>query len=377
MNFKRALIAILSGVALAAAVPGLQKPYPATTSVIDGLKTVMNPAVPRDGRFAAVLTEEQSWGGEGGPDEAILNRPRDLQVDGQGRVFVIDFGDGTIKAYDGQGRFLRTIGRKGQGPGEFDTPAYFGVLSDGRICLLDYLQHRLTVFSPEGQYQSSFPVEGIFRALAVDGRNRLYLAKWGQKGEPRLSAEFREVPYVTEILRTDAAGKEWMTLTEFQGENMIMKAIGEGGVVMAGGLYTIVWGVDRNGRIIGGYNETYRAVVHGPDGKPEFAFGREYEFLKNPKYSGAVGQKKTLPAFTRAIIFDEQGNFWLELAKNAETKGFTYDVFSPEGLFLKQVAIDQRVRQFAGGRIYCLVETEEGFNLVKRYRMELKPESVS
>ena len=82
-------------------------------------------------------------------------------------------------------------------------------------------------------------------------------------------------------------------------------------------------------------------------------------------------------AFTRSVVFDEEGNLWLELAKNAETKGFTYDVFSPEGVFLKQVAIDQRIRQFKGGRIYCLVESEEGFHLAKRFRMELKPEAAS
>jgi len=258
-------------------------------------------------------------------------------------------------------------------------PGDMALLSDGRICFLDGQQRRVTVFSAEGRYQSSFPVggDGYFRALDVDGENRLYLAKWGQQGEPRLSSEFREVSYVTAIYRTNESGKDMVHLLDFLGENMIKKAVGEGGVVMAGGQYTIVWAADRKGRIFGGYNETYRLGAYDSSGKLEFVFGREYTGLPNPRYSGSVGQKKTLPAFTRTVVFDEEGNLWLELAKNAETKGFTYDVFSPEGVFLKQVAIDQRIRQFKGGRIYCLVESEEGFYLVKRFRMELKPQSVS
>ena len=101
-------------------------------------------------------------------------------------------------------------------------------MSDGRICLLDGGQPRVSFLSNEGKYISGFPFEGYFRSLAVDGQDRLYLAKWGATGEPKLSTEFREIPYVTSIIRTDVSGKDMVHLADFLGENMVMKAMGGG-----------------------------------------------------------------------------------------------------------------------------------------------------
>ncbi|MDH4198614.1 MAG: 6-bladed beta-propeller, partial [Candidatus Aminicenantes bacterium] len=115
----RIYLYLIAGAAALAAFSPAQKTYPVTTEVKDGVKTVTNPDYPRDGRFVAKLTEEMSCGEEGGPDEALLNKPLELRVDGQGRAYVMDWGDVTIKVYDAEGRFLRSVGRQGQGPGEF------------------------------------------------------------------------------------------------------------------------------------------------------------------------------------------------------------------------------------------------------------------
>jgi len=359
--------------ATAAVLPGRQKPNPAVTSVKDGVKTIMNPDYPKDGRFVAKLTVEMSCGEETTPEEAMFNKPLDLKVDAQGRIYVMDWGDMHIKVYDGKGVFLRTLSRQGQGPGEFDTPAFFSLMTDGRICILDGRQRRVSLLTNEGQYLSSFPLEAFYRSLAVDEQNRLYLAKWETAGELKLSTEYREIPYVTRIYRTDASGKDMIHLADFLGESMIMKAVGQGSV-SAGGLYTIAWNVSRQGKIYGGYNENYLLTAYGMDGNPEFAFGREFAPLRNPKYSGQVGQKKTMPAFNRTIVFDDEDNLWVELYKDEKTTAYTYDVFSPDGIFLKQVKLDVRIYAFLEGKLYSLVRPEDGYPSVKRFRMDLVPD---
>ena len=129
---------------------GQKKSYPAVTVMKDGVKTITNPEYPRDGRFVAKLTAEMSCGEEAKPEMAMLNKPLDLRVDDQGRVYVMDWGDVHIKVYDSQGRFLRTIGRKGQGPGEFDMPAFFDLMTGGKVCILDGRQRRITILTNEG-----------------------------------------------------------------------------------------------------------------------------------------------------------------------------------------------------------------------------------
>ena len=230
MNRTKSINLLLLGIFLAVSsvFSVSQKIYPVVTVVRDGVKTITNPDYPRDGRFNAKLTEEMSCGEETQPEAAMLNKPLDLKVDDQGRVYVMDWGDMHIKVYDGQGRFLRTISRSGQGPGEFGTPAFFTLLTDGRICILDGGQRRVTFLSNEGRYLSSFPFQGYFRSLAVDAQNRLYLAKWGSVEEPKLSTESREIPYITSLFRTDDSGKDMVHLTDFLGETMVMKAISGG-----------------------------------------------------------------------------------------------------------------------------------------------------
>jgi hypothetical protein len=350
-----------------------QKPYPAVSEIKDGVETITNPDFPRDGRFTAKLTEEMSCGGEGGPEAGLLNRPLELDVDAQGNVYVMDMGDVNIKVYDSQGRFLRTIGRQGQGPGEFGGLAFFRLLSDGRLCALDTMQHRIIILAADGRYLSGFSLEGYFRAMSVDGQDKLYLAKWGAVKEPdQLSTEFQEVPYVTSIFRTDIAGKDLVHLTDFLGESMVMKGMGGGGVMSMGGLFTIVWAVSGAGKLYGAYNGDYSLGAFGPDGIRGLAFGRAYTPVKNKRYRGMVGQKKTMPPFS-AIAIDEDENLWIELIRADDAKGFLYDVFSGDGIYGKQVAIEQRINRFKNGKIYSILRPEEGYPSIKRYKLELVP----
>jgi hypothetical protein len=370
---KRCLALCLIAIVPMTALSVQQKPYPVVTEVKDGVKTITNPDFPRDGRYAAKLTVEMSCGEEGGPEAGVLNKPLRLDADAQGNVYVMDYGDVNIKVYDGQGRFLRAIGRQGQGPGEFGGMVFFDLMTDGKICVLDFIQHRIIIMTTEGLYVSGFPLEGFFGTLAVDEQNRLFLGKRGAIKElDKLSTESQEVPYITSIFRTDVAGKELVHLTDFLGESMIMRSSGGGGVVSAGGLYVVVWNISREGELYGGYNLDYSLGVFGQDGKKEFAFGRQFTPIKDKRYQGKVGQKKTMPAY-RAIVMDEDGNLWVELIQADDAKGFLYDVFSPDGIYSKQVAIDQRIGVFKNGKIYSLLRPEEGYPSIKRYKMELVP----
>jgi hypothetical protein len=373
MNSLKLCLVLCLIVTLPITAPSVQqKPYPVVTEVKDGVKTITNPDFPRDGRFIAKLKEEMSCGGEGSPEAALLNKPLQLNVDAQGNVYVMDYGDVNIKVYDGQGTFLRAIGRQGQGPGEFGGMVFFNLMSGNRICVLDFMQNRVILLSTDGRLVSGFPLKEFLATLAVDGRDRIFLGKHAAVKEiDKLSTDFQEVPYVTSIFRTDAAGKELTHLTDFLGESLVMKAWG-GAAVSVGGLYAIFWTVGPDGRLYGGYNLDYSVGVFGEDGKKEFAFGREFAPVKNPRFKGTIGQKKSMPAF-RNIVIGEDKNLWVELYQIADAKGFLYDVFSPDGIYSKQVSIEQRIGVFKNGKVYSLLRPEEGYASIKRYSMELVP----
>jgi len=46
-----------------------------------------------------------------------------------------------------------------------------------------------------------------------------------------------------------------------------------------------------------------------------------------------------------------------------------YDVFSPDGIYLKQIKVKHRIYQLWGGKAYSLVRDEDGFVSMKRFKL--------
>lgn len=72
-----------------------------------------------------------------------------------GGFLVVDFVD--LKQFDSDGRFLKTLGRSGQGPGEFGQISTACISNDGKIVAIDYAASRAVVFASDGEHISTFP----------------------------------------------------------------------------------------------------------------------------------------------------------------------------------------------------------------------------
>ena len=141
--------------------PAAADAYPVKIETVDGVRTVVNPAFPKEGVVRYTLLDDLTLGGESGGTESVLNRPFDLRVDAQGNIFVLDWGDVQFKVFAPDGRLLRKFGKEGQGPGEFAIPAYFELAADGRIFLLSARQHQMVLLDGAGKYLSSFRLDGF------------------------------------------------------------------------------------------------------------------------------------------------------------------------------------------------------------------------
>jgi hypothetical protein len=77
-----------------------------------------------------------------------------------GAVYVSQPNQQEIRMFDSTGRHLRTIGRRGGGPGEFDALQSFGLLSD-TLWTIDSNLRRVTLFSPAGKLIATIPYGSI------------------------------------------------------------------------------------------------------------------------------------------------------------------------------------------------------------------------
>lgn len=72
-----------------------------------------------------------------------------------GRVAcVVDSYETQVRCLDADGAVVGVFGRKGEGPGEFDTPAYLARGEEGTVGVHDLGPGRFTVFEPSGAYLS-------------------------------------------------------------------------------------------------------------------------------------------------------------------------------------------------------------------------------
>ena len=75
------------------------------------------------------------------------------------------------------------------------------------------------------------------------------------------------------------------------------------------------------------------------------------------------------PAF-RFFTADDEGRLYVgtrEKPENAE--GYVYDIFDVEGKYLAKVAFPFRPQVWKKGKVYTIEEDEEGFQMVRRYKV--------
>lgn len=90
------------------------------------------------------------------PDSAPLVRISGLAFDQSGRIAVADASEGKVRLYDRFGRLLRTLGRKGEGPGEFSQPRFPRFTPDGGLYIGDGQAGRVSRFDSAGSFTRVF-----------------------------------------------------------------------------------------------------------------------------------------------------------------------------------------------------------------------------
>jgi len=102
----------------------------------------------------------------GQSDETLLYTPIQFMADAEGNFYINDLGIGSILVFDSEGQYQRSIGRKGQGPGE-SNGGRLQMVHDGIIQFYDLSLRRTTRFKTDGTFLDviSLPVGvGLLRA---------------------------------------------------------------------------------------------------------------------------------------------------------------------------------------------------------------------
>jgi tripartite motif-containing protein 71 len=88
-----------------------------------------------------------------------FDRPRDLVVDGQDKVFIL--GAGYVSVYDTSGAFLYQFGEEGPGERQFNLVNSIAVDRSDRVYITGRGDNRIQVFTNAGEFVTGFGPRGI------------------------------------------------------------------------------------------------------------------------------------------------------------------------------------------------------------------------
>lgn len=329
----------------------------------NGITIVKNPKEPIYGEDVFIIDEELSFGDDEEDEDYMFSDVSHITVDNDGRIYVLDRRESHVKLFDQDGKYVRTIGRKGQGPGELNNPifVYFP-----RNELLVTQFGRLSFFSPEGEFL------------------RVVLMKKDSPSRARCDSR-RNIIGTSSVFDPETP---YYALKKYNSEIEPIKELARVKIQRKPGVINpfspnIYMSVDDEDNIIFGYSKDYELQIFNPEGDLTKKIIREYDPVgiteeeKEEATQEAPPQikfefSKYHPAFLR-FVHDETGRLYVQSNEKGEGNNVYYhDVFDRDGRYIAKVQLRQYPVIFRNGKLYSLEENEDGYQVIKRYKISWK-----
>jgi len=347
-----------------------------------------------------VLVEAGRFQGEDGT-AAELGDPRSIAVDGQGRIYVVDSKPAAIKVFSPDGKLVRSIGREGEGPGEFRVG--FIAVRGERLVLHDPRVARTSVFDTAGNFLRGWHSSCCYWAdIQLDRQNRIYVPSMvvSQPGE-----KSRGTAYVRWSL--DGVALDTLWLPRRDPSKVWSVELKQGGKMVSGMstgvpfLPSTVGALHPDGGFVYGWNGEYKVVRSATGRDSARIFGRSWtadpisEARRRNEVESRVKQSAesygeanvrsafrfedvptTLPAYL-SVRVDEAGRVWVRRYPVADTTVTRYDVFDSSGAYLGPVSVPFKLNEWGNQAwtrdgLVTIIEDAEGRPTVVRMRFASK-----
>ncbi len=347
-----------------------EKEYPVKITEENGVKTLSNPDYPKEGLYDLVLEELFTLGKDEDNSKYMFTQPQYINLDSKLNLYVLDWEGYKFFVFDKQGNYLRQFGRRGQGPGDFDTPLYFAISNKNELILNDAHNTRICYLDSSGKYLNGFIFNKFHGDLLLDTKDNLYTEEEFYD-DSKVTDQPKTIESTKSITRYSFEKKEWESIGKFTGERYIMLKNSNGSMT-TGPINKFVWYISKSDFLINGFSESYEFFKYSLDGKPINKFNRKPTPIANRNFKEGTAQKRFLDPFTRFNLLEDNGNFWVNINNGYIPGQYIYDVFNENGVYLKQVHSKYKIELFRSDRIYSIVHSEKDPTYIKAFKYSLK-----
>ena len=415
------LVAVVASIACADGESGGDDEW-RTTTVTRGDTTFVRTTGVREDAASRELVAEWSIGSAEGNTPYSFGRITEVAIGPANDVFVFDRQPLLLRQYDSTGSYVRSIGRAGEGPGEYTGANGFRVHRDGRTAIWDR-GNRVLFFDAKGEPIGSTPVPGPGRfstsgAMRFDTLGNSYIRT--QVGDPPPPGEGQrgaDMFPITGLVRYGPDGSVRDSLRPPAASIEVPNLIARSGNGMA--VYPVpfspdfLWTFSPHGYFVSGRGDVYAIHLSRPDGRVTRI---EMEMERVPVSAGEKREQEestinglrmtdptwrwsgpaipdTKPYFDHLWVSDD-GRIWVSIARPAEeipaaergepfvANGETipprawrvpvvYDVFDPDGRYVGRVPVPRRtsLRAARGDIVWAVTRDSLDVEQITRFRV--------
>ena len=386
----------------------------------DTIQVRITGAVPED--LVRTLVPELEVGETDGEDVYTFGRVGTVLAGPANGIFVHDAHNtsGLIRLYDSTGTYVRTVGAKGSGPGEYQQLNGLVRLPNGQLAIWDGNNARISRYAADGEFLNSWTLTmgGWFTSNGLQADRDGFIYRWTiiDRGD-----EANGVPMTSGVIRSDTLGTDLDTLVYPRwppGVPAYLEAQSPDGRMMTRTsppfMPNMAVKVARGGGLVSGPGDPYVFYLLPPNGKPT-RIEREHtpvpvsatesserraqieQMMKRVNSSWSwtgPGIPATKPAYSTFEVADD-GRIWVRLHTAAEPipedeltpipSGVTpppvrlttrdpivYDVFSAEGRLLGRVKLPPRTsfHRASGNTVWGVQRDADDVEQAVRFRVD-------
>jgi hypothetical protein len=360
----------------------------------NGVKVIKNPEEPLFGEIEFDIEQDLNLGKED-DNNYLFYQVRGIALDKQENIYVLDSGNFRVQKFDKEGRYLQTIGRKGQGPGEFEKPARIFLDNQGNLYVADGKGRRgnsrlIKIFNAQGKFVKSIHLENSISDFYVDsGGNILANVTQGVEGgtksifvimspEGKIIKNIAEFSDVKEVRRKSGEMKASFRVHHLYTPRLMISRINEKIFSYAYSSDYQIFVIDNDGNLRSSIQkkENFHSISQKEKKRIIEKIGESISRGGTEWPEGVLEKACSFPSmrpFFSRIIVDDMQRLYLWRVKSVLDKSEKqeFDVFSKEGYFLYRAKIAAKPVLINKGYLFDIKEDEEtGKISVRRFRIK-------
>jgi hypothetical protein len=327
-----------------------------TKEVKDGVRHVLNPAESMFGSAVYEPKELFRLGGFSESEKELFGVINHILVDEQDKVYILDLQLSEVRVFNINGEYVRTVGREGEGPGEFRYPTDMLFLPDGKLGVIQPSASRIVLFEEEGTPAGGLRIQppegkGFFRLAGgrLAGDQLVMLYELGNKNKGSWNTTHH-------LAFFDMTGKQRNVLIKAATKmNYLSARFDEGNW----NRFNRCWTVSPDGRVFARADLTeYKIHVWRPDGELDRIIHREYPPHRRSKEEIEEIKERWTRRFrwlpnlnfdieenwapVHDLYAQRDGTLWARTSRGwrggEEGVMASFDVFDSEGRFVQEIS---------------------------------------